>query len=183
MANPLLKWPGGKRWLVPALVPQVGGAFERYIEPFVGGGALLFSLEPARGIVGDINKDLIACYAAVRRNGPRVLLEYEGLHSTHRAYYEIRDCWNPRCLFKRAARFIYLLRHSWNGLYRVNKRGRFNVPYCPRVRKDELTIEMIVKAQVVLGRVGVRCQDFAETLALAGDADLVFADPPSLLSG
>lgn len=144
MAKPLLKWPGGKRWLAAKISPHLTGTYRRYIEAFLGGGAVLFMLEPHDGIASDINEELIACYMAVKQDGPRVLNELNKLRTTKKEYYRIRDGGNLKSEFKQSARLIYLLRHSWNGLYRVNRDGQFNVPYCPRQRKDKLTEVIII---------------------------------------
>ncbi len=183
MLKPLLKWPGGKRWLAAKIVPHLEGTFKRYIEPFFGGGAVLFALEPPRGLASDTNGDLIDCYQAIRKEGHRVLCELNKLQCIKSEYYRIRDSWNPQCEFQRASRLIYLLRHSWNGLYRVNKKGRFNVPYCPRERKDRLTREMMTGVQSILQRVSLECQDFEQAIAKAEKGDLIFADPPYFENG
>ena len=176
--RPFLKWPGGKRWLASKIAPYIKGAFGRYIEPFLGGGAFLFALEPSKGIVSDINKDLISCYEAIRKDALRVLLEFNELQISKEEYYRIRDRWSPKCEFKRAARLVYLLRHSWNGLYRVNQKGHFNVPYCPRPRKDKLKMETMTKVQSILRRVELKCQDFEEVICNTKEGDFIFADPP-----
>lgn len=178
MAKPLLKWPGGKRWLASKIAPYLKGTFVRYVEPFLGGGAFLFALEPSKGIVSDTNSDLISCYRAIRKDAQRVLREHNKLNSSKDEYYRIRNKWNPECEFKRAGRLIYLLRHSWNGLYRVNQNGYFNVPYCPRQRKDKLTLEMMMNTQSILRRVSLKCEDFEQVVSDTKEGDLIFADPP-----
>ncbi len=183
MAYPLLKWPGGKRWLASKIANCLIGTFERYLEPFIGGGALLFALEPKNGIASDINTDLIACYQAVQKDSYRVLSAFRQLKSERAEYYRIRDQWLPASEFEQAARFIYLLRHSWNGLYRVNLNGHFNVPYCPRPRKDQLSEDQIIRAQEILRRVSLQHCPFETVISIAGEGDLIFADPPYFENG
>jgi DNA adenine methylase len=183
MISPLLKWPGGKRWLAHKIVPYLSGTFKRYIEPFLGGGAILFALEPSKAFASDINYDLICCYQSIKNDGNKVLNEICKFRGTKDEYYRIRDCCDLQSEFERAARFIYLLRHSWNGLYRVNKQGQFNVPYCPRERKDKITEEMMSSFQRILQRVTLTNQDFSSSIAEAMDGDLIFADPPYFQNG
>jgi len=183
IVKPLLKWPGGKRWLARKIIPCLKADFKRYIEPFLGGGAFLFALLPSRGIVSDINPDLIACYGAIKADPHRVFTEFTRLGLGKAEYYRIRDHWYPRSEVKRAARLIYLLRHSWNGLYRVNRQGHFNVPYCPRKRKDRLTQKMVLEVQSVLQTTHLRCQDFSKTIQQARSGDLLFVDPPYFENG
>jgi DNA adenine methylase len=183
MQTPLIKWPGGKRWLSSKIAPYLAATFDRYVEPFLGGGAMLFALEPSKAIGSDINHELISCDKAVKQDAQRVLVELKNLRDSEIEYYHVRDRWQPQCQFQCAARFIYLMRHSWNGLYRVNKQGRFNVPYCYRKRKDELTSEKMERAQSVLQRVDLKCQDFASVISKSKDGDLIFVDPPYFENG
>src|SRR5438093_6449302 len=118
MPMPLLRWPGGKRWLAPLLAPHLGAFFERYIEPFFGAGALFFALQPKRAVVSDINPELMNFYRVLKRDPNRLLAEFGRLAVSKGDYYRIRDEWKPRGVFHRSARFLYLLRYSWNGIYR-----------------------------------------------------------------
>ncbi len=178
MTEPLLKWPGGKRWLARRIVPYLKGSVERYIEPFLGGGAVLFALGPSKALAGDVNADLIRCYGAIKENPKAVLARLDALAASKRDYYRIRDRWFPRGPIGRAAKLIYLLHHSWNGLYRVNRWGEFNVPYCPRRRKKGLRPADVETIAEILRRTDLRCADFEEVLKEAGSGDLIFADPP-----
>lgn len=178
MCKPLLKWPGGKRWLAPKIVPHLNGVFSRYIEPFLGGGALLFALEPNDGIASDINASLIACYEAISEDSMRVLSEFNRLRNTKEEYYRARDEWQPTDKFQRAARFIYLLRYSWNGLYRVNREGHFNVPYSYRELKNGLTEDQMASGESILRRVTLKTQDFGKSIAEAREGHIIFVDPP-----
>jgi DNA adenine methylase len=178
MVMPLFKWPGGKRWLASQIAVHIKGSFERYIEPFLGGAAVLFALEPSKGITSDINPELVNCYLSVKKEARRVLNELRKLQSNRDEYYQIRDEWEPQCQFQRAARLIYLMRNSWNGLYRVNKDGKFNVPYCYRQRKDEIKDDIILKIQSILENIEFKCSDFESIISESKEGDLIFADPP-----
>lgn len=176
--EPFLKWPGGKRWLLGAKPQLFSREYARYVEPFVGGGAVFFSLEPARSILGDVNSDLISVYRAVRdgwNSIERRLAEHQELHC-HSYYYAVRDD-IPTCRFSRAARFIYLNRTCWNGLYRVNLRGQFNVPIGTKT-SVVLGNDDFRRAATVLSGAELHHSDFEWTVARAGAGDLVFADPP-----
>src|SRR5437762_3054909 len=129
--QPFLKWAGGKRWLLSKadeLLPDMNN-INRYLEPFLGGGSMFFHVEPNTAILSDTNEDLINVYVIMRDNWSdlyTILKGYDKYHSQN-FYYQIRSS-KPRLLLKRAARFVYLNRTCWNGLYRVNKNGEFNVP-------------------------------------------------------
>lgn len=175
---PFLKWAGGKRWLFDneflAKIPP----FRRYFEPFLGGGAGFFAIQPEHAVLSDINAELIEVYEAVRDYPAELtaaLAEKQTLHSLE-FYYETRKV-VPDDTVSRAARTLYLNRTCWNGLYRLNKKGEFNVP-----RGTKTTISLpsddFVKAAQALKDIDLRCCDFDDTIRLAGDGDLIFADPP-----
>lgn len=152
--------------------------FNRYIEPFLGSGAVFFYLRPKGGILGDSNRDLIETYQAIKQNWAivyRHLVEHQGRHSRN-YYYQIRSV-RPTSLALRAARFIYLNRTCWNGLYRVNQEGKFNVPIGTRssVIFEDDCFDEIAGA---LKEVELRACDFEELIDLAEEGDLIFADPP-----
>lgn len=132
--KPFLKWAGGKRWFVnhhAHLFPEFSG---RYIEPFLGSGAVFFHLQPRVALLGDCNGDLIDTYQAIKDDWKLVVMQlrfYMQTHSTENYY--IRRADNPESKVEQAARFIYLNCTCWNGLYRVNSQGRFNVPVGTRM--------------------------------------------------
>lgn len=207
--RPLLKWAGGKRQLLGSLSDYYPPAFDRYVEPFVGSGAVFFHLAGTGrlngrvALLGDVNADLIGCYLAVRDRTREVIAELRALEREHRrrgeaCYYEVRDeRFNPardRLLEHQgspeqmaaayppelAAMLIYLNRTGFNGLYRLNRRGRFNVP---AGRYDEPHIcdaEHLRAVAVVLQRSGVtiRYRSFDLALADTGAGDFVYCDPP-----
>lgn len=176
--TPFLKWAGGKRWLAPIIEKQIGHISGRYIEPFLGSGAVFFRLQPKEALLNDANVDLINAYQAIKINYKLVvkhLVRHHQLHS-HAYYYQIRE-YSPRCIFRRAARLIYLNRTCWNGLYRVNLNGVFNVPVGTKssvlLPSDnwDLLSESLQYAQLTSG-------DFENVIDQAIKGDLVFADPP-----
>ena len=178
MCEPFLKWAGGKRWLVPAHIELFPSTYNRYIEPFLGGGAIFFALRPDRSILGDLNPALIETYEAVQTDPAkveRVLRFHHRQHSKHH-YYQVRAS-NPRALHTKAARFIYLNRTCWNGLYRVNLQGQFNVPIGTKSRvvleRDDFT-EISKRLQ----KAKLRSWDFEKTIQQAQHGDLLFIDPP-----
>jgi hypothetical protein len=127
--EPFLKWPGGKRWLVTRHAALFPSDYERYVEPFLGSGAVFFHLAPRRALLADANPELINTYRCVRTAAATIERRLASLHERHgtKLYYEIRSS-QPTKLIDRAVRFLYLNRTCFNGLYRVNRAGRFNVP-------------------------------------------------------
>ncbi|WP_417245321.1 DNA adenine methylase [Celeribacter sp.] len=175
---PLLKWAGGKRWLINSDQMPDLPAYNRYIEPFLGGGAVLFSLRPKAGLVSDINRELINFYQVVRDNPHEVkekLTEHQTKHcKTH--YYEVRET-EPEAPFDRATRFLYLNRACWNGLYRENLKGKFNVPIGSKTNLlfDYDDFEAVSQC---LKKTDILCADFETTIDAAEESDLIFVDPP-----
>lgn len=175
---PFLKWAGGKRWLVHSRPDLLKRQQERYIEPFLGSGAVYFHLRPHRGVLSDANADLIAAYQAIKQDWRRVqsaLAGYAEAHSTER-YYIVRDQ-RSADMYMEAARFIYLNRTCWNGLYRVNRNGKFNVPIGTKTSvilptdDFERIAELLKTAQLVH-------QDFENAIDGSSEDDFLFVDPP-----
>ena len=198
--RPLLKWAGGKRQLLPALRQHYPASFSRYIEPFLGSGAVFFDLFSAGRLDGrsvrlaDTNPDLIGCYRAVRDEPEAVIAALAQLEREHRArgsecYYEVRDCrFNPaRALGSKtpyapdlAAMFIYLNRTGFNGLFRLNRSGGFNVPagrYAdPKICDPDL-VRSVARALSTPG-VSLECLPFEKALKDAHQGDFIYCDPP-----
>lgn len=178
--EPFLKWAGGKRWLISKATDLLPNKNEmnRYIEPFLGGGAVFFHVQPDNGILSDINDDLINTYLIIRDRWEillEILLNYNKKHSTE-FYYDIRAS-KPRDLTKKAARFIYLNRTCWNGLYRVNKKGEFNVPIGTKT-KVILTEDNFSAVSTLLRNVEIYTSDFEIRINQATEGDFLFVDPP-----
>jgi DNA adenine methylase len=178
--EPFLKWPGGKRWLISnanIIFPEMLEA-DRYLEPFLGGGAVFFHLEPLNGYLSDVNQDLINSYIMVRDKWADltdVLLKYDKRHCQE-FYYQIRAS-KPRSPLQKAARFIYLNRTCWNGLYRVNKKGEFNVPIGTKT-KVLLDSDNFQQLSFLLSQVDIEACDFERTIDKAIEGDFLFIDPP-----
>jgi DNA adenine methylase len=178
MPEPFLKWAGGKRWLVARHQRLFPIVFERYVEPFLGGGAVFFFLEPQRALLSDTNRELIDVYRVIRDEPIRlrcVLASYQAKHSST-FYYQTREQ-SPKKRLHRAARTLYLNRVCWNGLFRVNLKGEFNVPIGT---KSEVAYPRGFLSAVsrALKRARIRNLDFEEILDQTGAGDFVYVDPP-----
>src|SRR5438046_2135596 len=125
-----LRWAGSKRQLLPRIIPLIGSGYDRYVEPFAGSACLFFGLLPKRALLGDINQELMFTYRQVQRQATEVGRQLARMRKCKAAYLRLRST-DPAALgaATRAARFIFLNRCCFNGLYRTNQRGQFNVPY------------------------------------------------------
>lgn len=177
--KPFVKWAGGKGQLLEELLRRVPGSFNRYYEPFVGGGALFFALRPREAILADKNEELMNAYLVVRDHVDELVASLKRHRHDRDYYYRLRSH-DPRELdrVERASRFIYLNKTCYNGLWRVNRRGRFNVPFgrykAPRICDEE----NLRAASLALRGAQVSCGDFAEALAGVTAGDFVYLDPP-----
>jgi DNA adenine methylase len=176
--KPFLKWAGGKRWLVRRYPQLFDLDFDRYVEPFVGSGAAFFHVQPERSVISDVNPALMNVYSSLRSDHRRVwahLLEHARNHSDG-YYYEVRSK-VFRSDASRAAQFLYLNRTCWNGLYRENLRGDFNVP---RGTKDTVIFDDDDFAAVgkALASAKITTGDFEKVLNGVKENDFVFIDPP-----
>ena len=174
---PLLKWPGGKRSLLPALRELVPSAFTTYYEPFVGGGALFFDLCPDGAVLADHNEHLISCYEEVRDNPSAVIEILQRMPNSPEDYYRIRR-WSPTTAIEAAARTIYLATLAFNGIYRVNLRGEFNVPYGHKSHLQPCDRVRVMAASEALSRAQLMRADFEDALRTASCGDFVYLDPP-----
>jgi DNA adenine methylase len=176
--RPVVKWPGGKQWLAvaaPHLAPAEWKG--RYFEPFVGGGAFFFALEPGRATLSDCNEELILTYRAIRDDPEGVIRLLSRYPYNKSFYYRMRGL-SPRSDCGIAARFLYLNRTCWNGLYRVNEKGEFNTPFGRFVRPTICDEERIRLAAKLLRRARLRVGDFDQVIADAARGDFVYFDPP-----
>ncbi|WP_170421312.1 DNA adenine methylase [Ruegeria arenilitoris] len=176
--KPFIKWAGGKRWLVDSPqfeIPEFDG---RYIEPFLGGGAVFFHLAPDQAILSDVNPKLVNVYNAIRTDWRRVEAELKKMQRLHSKeyYYEERGR-ERRTDHTKAAQFLYLNRTCWNGLYRENLSGKFNVPIGTKSQVI-MPDDNFEEASIALQSAKISACDFEETLQDAGTGDLVFLDPP-----
>jgi len=179
MTLPFLKWPGGKRWAAPVIAPLITASLGgTYYEPFLGGGAVFFHLRPAKAVLCDVNPDLVETYQAVLRNPAGVIERLRRMRVNKRSYYETRaDV--PRGDLQRAARFLYLNRTAYGGIYRLNREGHFNVPYGGGKRTPECLWEddLVTDAAEALTGADIRCDDFETVLNSAGAGDVAYCDP------
>lgn len=176
--KPFLKWAGGKRWLLPHLRSFIPINFDRYIEPFLGGGAVYFGLQPKTAILSDLNSELIELYKTIRDQPKAIeskLLAHQGRHSKD-YYYQIRSE-VPTNRIDRAVRFLYLNRTCFNGLYRVNQRGEFNVPIGTKT-KVIFENESFQDLSRTLERAELEVADFEVTIDRTMEGDFLYVDPP-----
>lgn len=181
-AKPILKWAGGKTQLLDDLLPKVPASYGRYIEPFLGGGAMFFALQPENAVIADSNPELINMYREVADHVENVIQCLKRYENTSEMFYAVRSQeWTTLPEAEAAARTIFLNRTCFNGLYRVNKQGQFNVPYGkyknPRIC-DEAGLRAASEA---LKKADILCDDYLLVLEhYAQPGDFVFLDPPYL---
>jgi len=183
--GPVLKWAGGKRQLLDRILPRMPERMTTYFEPFIGGGAVFFQLAAEgrfrRAVIADRNPDLVNVYRALKEDVAAVIACLERLARRHSEteYYRVREQ-RPRTLATRAARTIYLNRTGFNGLYRVNKNGAFNVPFGRYERPKILDVARLEAAAQALTNVEILESDFEDVCARARRGDAVYLDPPYL---
>ena len=178
MVQPFLKWAGGKRWFVKNHDDLLPEKFNCYYEPFLGSGAVFFHLEPKEAVLSDANPHLIETYQAIKDDW-RQVLHYLKKHQRHHDkdyYYEMRGR-NCKTKHTRAAKFIYLNRTCWNGLYRENLKGVFNVPIGTKTAVV-LDTDDFEEVSRILQNVDLKYCDFEKTIARAESGDFIFVDPP-----
>jgi DNA adenine methylase len=176
--EPLLKWTGGERWLAPTVVEMLRAtSFSRYFEPFCGGAAVFFHLHPTRAVLSDTNAELINCYEQIKLYPQKVIAALRKWENSSDAYYAVRES-RLRSPTKRAARVMYLTSLSFNGIFRVNQRGEFNVPYGQRTHRIPADAEKILAASQRLKAATLLVADFEAAAAEAKSNDLLYFDPP-----
>jgi DNA adenine methylase len=178
--RPFLKWAGGKTRLLSVLRRSVPPApFGRYFEPFVGGGALFFDLSPDRAVLSDMNPELISCYQVVRSSPEELIQELARYSVSESEFYRVRAL-QPGELSPvvRAARFIYLNKTCYNGVYRVNRSGQFNTPFGHYKTVALVDEDNLRRASELLQNATLICQDYQSVLDCATEADFVYFDPP-----
>jgi DNA adenine methylase len=174
-----LRWAGSKRQLLPHLKKYIPNTYDRYVEPFAGSACLFFDLSPTAALIGDINSDLIETYRAIQRYWEKVAETLAKLVPCEKTYYDLRSCQpNHLSRIERAARFIYLNRFCFNGLYRTNNLGEFNVPYGGEGTGRLPTPEELREAASVLRRATLVDGSFEACLAMVRKGDFVYMDPP-----
>ena len=184
---PFLKWVGGKRQLIPSIIAHLPKNIKgyNYIEPFIGGGAILFYLQPQNAIINDLNKELINVYEVIKNNLDELIFDLKNHKNESDYFYQIRaldrkedfDNLNP---IQRASRIIYLNKTCFNGLYRVNNAGEFNAPF-GRYQNPNIVNEPTLKAvhkYLKSNNIQILCNDYSEVLKELDRKSFVYLDPP-----
>ena len=181
-AKPIMKWAGGKTQMLGDIMPKIPRKYGKYIEPFIGGGALFFALNPDKAIIADSNPELINMYRQVADNVEVVISYLKKYKNTKEDFYEVRSLdWLKLKKEEAAARTLYLNKTCFNGLYRVNKKGQFNVPFGKYKSPNFCDEEALYAASEVLKKATITCGDYLSVLKeYAEPGDFVFLDPPYL---
>ncbi len=180
---PIVKWVGGKRQLMFELLKNMPENYNRYFEPFIGGGALFFELQPDNAYISDMNEELINLYQVVRDNVDELIADLQKHDITKEYFIEIRNIdrteeyknWSD---IQKASRFIYLNRTCFNGMYRVNSKGEFNVPFGHYKNPRILDENNLINCSNLLQRTEIKHADFSEILKKVEKGDFVYFDPP-----
>lgn len=185
--QPFTKWTGGKRQLLSVIKSLMPDQYNNYFEPFVGGGALFFDLAPKKAYINDFNSELINCYQQIKKN-PQILIELLAKHQENNSkeyYLDLRSADRDSRIDKmtdveRAARIMYMLRVDFNGLYRVNSKNQFNVPYGryknPKIVDGELLLS--ISKYLNDNDIHILNKDFEEAVEDVRVGDFVYFDPP-----
>lgn len=179
MCSPFLKWPGGKRWALQTVVPIIRRYLTgRYVEPFLGGGAIFFALAPEKALLSDLNPELMNVYQMTKRHPRALINRLKALPVSEEEYLRIRNSEGGSAV-ERAVRFMYLNRTCFSGVYRVNRTGQFNVPYGGGERTPAVLWErrLVVNASQLLANADLRTGDFEGALDESRFGDVVYCDP------
>jgi DNA adenine methylase len=183
IARPFIKWAGGKRQLIDELIKTMPLNYNRYYEPFIGGGALFFAIQPNNACISDINPELINVYNVIKNDVDSLIKDLHKYENTEEYFYNIRNLdrkpsYKKLSKIKKASRFIYLNKTCYNGLYRTNSEGQFNVPFGfyknPNIVDEQnlrLSAELLKKTEIVLS-------PFTEIKNKVNNKDFVYFDPP-----
>lgn len=180
---PIVKWLGGKRQIMTDLLCNIPKSFNRYFEPFIGGGALFFELQSDNAYISDINEELINLYTVVKDNVFDLIIDLNK-HEVSKDYFlKIRnidraDEYNNLSNIQRASRFIYLNKTCFNGLYRVNSQGQFNVPFGNYKNPRIVDENNLINCSQLLKKTEIKCADFSTILNKVEKGDFVYFDPP-----
>ena len=186
--KPFVKWAGGKRQLIPILNENLPKTFGTYYEPFIGGGALLFHILTERDgqkcSISDLNSDLVLAYTTIRNRIDDLISSLKSHEKNYRKdskvyYYSVRES-NPRSEIEKTSRLLFLNRTCFNGLYRVNSKGKFNVPLGRYTNPNIVNEDNLRSVSAILqtSKVSIKCRDFEAVLRDAKKGDLVYFDPP-----
>lgn len=182
--KPFIKWVGGKTQLLDELKTRLPEIYDKYYEPFIGGGALLFSIQPEKAIINDYNKEVSNLYNIVKNKPNELISDLQKHENTESYFYAIRSLdrnkkeFNKLSDVERASRFVYLNKTCYNGLYRVNRNDEFNVPFGKYKNPLICDNKNIINASRYLKNVEILNLDFEEVLKTATSGDFVYLDPP-----
>ena len=186
LVAPVLKWVGGKRQLLETLRPLLPKRITRYCEPFVGGGALLFDIQPEIAYINDINYELINVYTVIKENVDELITTLSQFNNDSETFYTVRDwdrdkeTYNSLSKVQKAARVLYLNKTCYNGLYRVNNAGEFNTPF-GNYRNPNIINSPVLKAvnsYLNMAEIHISSMDYAEVLNCIPKNTFVYLDPP-----
>ncbi len=181
--KPFVKWPGGKRQLLRELLHNMPKKYGRFFEPFVGGGALFFAVKPEYGYISDINPELMNVYEVVQNNVEELIESLREHRNTEKYFYELRNAdrtqgyegWGK---IEKASRLIYLNKTCFNGLYRMNSDGHFNVPFGFYKNPNILDEDNLIACSVLLKKTEIAMASFEAVEKKARRGDFVYFDPP-----
>ncbi len=185
LIKPFLKWAGGKRQIITELKSHIPKKKNTYYEPFLGGGALLFTLQPKKAVINDSNSELINCYEVIRDFVEELIEDLRQHKNDEKYYYSIRE-WDRVANYKtktsiqRASRIIFLNKTCYNGLFRVNSQGEFNVPF-GKYKKPNIVEEGVLRAinhYLNDYQISTLNTDFQESVKEAKGGDFIYFDPP-----
>ena len=186
LVAPVVKWVGGKRQLIDEITPLLPKKIEFYCEPFLGGGAVLFSMQPPKAIVNDLNRDLMIVYEVIRDNVEELIESLKKHENTADYFYEIRDMDRDQSVYQsmskvdRASRLLYLNKTCFNGLFRVNSSGEFNSPF-GHYKNPNIVNEPVLRAvnkYLTKNDIILYSEDFEKILERVPNNGFVYLDPP-----
>lgn len=186
LVAPVVKWVGGKRQLLDEITPLLPKRISSYCEPFLGGGAVLFSIQPSKAIVNDLNEDLIIVYRVIKDDLDALIQSLEKHENTSDYFYAIRDMDRDKDAYQampdveKASRLIYLNKTCFNGLFRVNSAGEFNSPF-GHYKNPNIVNEPVLRAvskYFNASNISFYSEDFADTLSRIRKGGFVYLDPP-----
>lgn len=181
--HPFVKWVGGKRQILAELIQNMPSTYNRYFEPFIGGGALFFELQPKNAYISDINEELINVYKVIKDYVNELITDLSK-HSISKDYFlKIRNLdrfenYKNLPSIEKASRFIYLNRTCFNGMYRVNSKGQFNVPFGKYKNPRIVDANNLLNCSQLLRNTEICCDDFSKIVDIAKSGDFVYFDPP-----
>jgi DNA adenine methylase len=185
LAQPFLKWAGGKRQLLPEIRKYIPKKISTYYEPFIGAGAVFFDIQPKRAVINDVNNELVNVYECIKNHADELIDDLKKHENDSEYFYSIRDLdrqpeYKKLTPIERASRIIYLNKTCYNGLFRVNSQGQFNVPF-GKYKNPQIVNEIVIKAvhnYLSSSEVKITNSDFEMVLETAKKGDFVYFDPP-----